>query len=53
MTTFYSTEMTKIRTVPSVPLSPVDHHGKVRYAKVTYLQVAAGDAGDLIQLCKL
>lgn len=53
MTTFYSTEMTNILAVPSVPLSPVDHHGKVRYAKVTYLQVAAGDAGDIIQLCKL
>jgi len=53
MTTFYSDEMTDVRAVPSVPLSPVEHHGKVRYAKVTYLQVAAGDAGDLIQLCKL
>jgi len=53
MTTFYSDEMTDIRAVPSVPLSPVEHHGKVRFAKVTYLQVAAGDAGDLIQLCKL
>ena len=53
MTTFYSDEMTKILAVPFVPLSPVEHHGKVRYAKVTYLQVAAGDAGDIIQLCKL
>ncbi len=53
MTTFYSTEMTKVLAVPQVPLSPVAHHGKIRFAKVTYLQVAAGDAGDLIQLCKL
>jgi len=53
MTTFYSDEMTKILAVPFVPLSPVEHHGKVRYAKVTYLQVAAGDALDVIELCKL
>ena len=53
MTTFYSDEMTNILAVPSVPLSPVDHHGKVRFAKVTYVQVAAGEAGDIIQLCKL
>lgn len=53
MTTFYSNEMTKILAVPFVPLSPVEHHGKLRFAKVTYLQVAAGDAADRIQLCKL
>jgi hypothetical protein len=53
MTTFYSDEMTKVLAVPPVALSLVEHHSKVRFAKVTYLQVAAGDAGDLIQLCKL
>ena len=53
MTTFYSTEVTKINAVPPVPLAPVAHHGKIRFAKVTYLQVAAGDAGDLIHMCKL
>ena len=53
MTTFYSTEVTNINAVPPVPLAPVAHHGKVRIAKVTYLPVAEGDAGDLIQLGKL
>lgn len=53
MTIFYSTEMTKVLATPPVSLSPVAHHGKLRIAKVTYKQVAAGDAGDIIQLCKL
>ncbi len=53
MTIFYSTEMTKLNTVPPVPLSPVAHHGKLRIAKVTYLQVAEGTNLDVIELCKL
>ncbi len=53
MTTFYSTEVTKLNTVPPVPLAPVAHHGKIRFAKVTYLQVAEGTAGDFVHLCKL
>jgi len=53
MTIFYSTEMTKVLTVPPVPLSPVAHHGKLRIAKVTYKQIAEGTAGDFVHLCKL
>lgn len=53
MGTYYSEEVTNINAVPPVPLSPVDHHSKVRFAKITYLQVAAGDAGSIIHLCKL
>lgn len=53
MTVFYSDEMTKLLATPFVPLSPVEHHGKVRYAKVTYLQVAEGTNLDVIELCKL
>jgi len=53
MTTFYSDEMTKILAVPKVALSPVEHHGKIRIAKVTYLQVAEGTNLDVIELCKL
>ncbi len=53
MTTYYSDEMTNILAVPPVPLSPVDHHGKIRIAHVNYDQVSAGSAGDIIQLCKL
>ena len=53
MATFYSEEMTNILAAPPVPLAPIDHHGKVRMAGVTYTQVANGSAGDIIQLCKL
>lgn len=53
MATFYSVEMTKILAVPKVPLSPIDHHGKLRMAAVTYEQVANGSAGDILQMCKL
>ncbi len=53
MTTFYSDEVTNINAVPPVALSPVDHHGKVRIAHVTYSQVATGTAGDTVELCKL
>ena len=53
MTTFYSVEMTKVLATPPVPLSPIDHHGKLRMAAVTYQQVANGSAGDILQMCKL
>lgn len=53
MTVFYSVEMTKVLATPPVPLTPIDHHGKLRMAKVTYTQVANGDAGDILQMCKL
>ncbi len=53
MATFYSDEMTDLLAVPTVPFKPTDHHGKVRMARVTYTQVANGDAGDLLQMCHL
>ena len=53
MTTFYSEEMTNILAVPTVPLSPIDHHGKLRMAAVTYEQVANGSAADILQMCRL
>jgi len=53
MATFYSEEMTNIRATPRVPLSPLEHHGKLRMAAVTYEQVANGSAGDILQMCKL
>lgn len=53
MATTYSEEMTNILATPPVPLTPIDHHGKIRMAGVTYDQVANGAAGDLVQLCKL
>ena len=53
MTTFYSVEMTNILAVPTVPLSPIDHHGKLRMAAVTYEQVANGSAADILQMCRL
>jgi hypothetical protein len=53
MATTYSEEMTNILATPPVPLTPLDHAGKLRLARVTYTQVANGSAGDIIQMCKL
>lgn len=53
MTTFYSTEMTKILATPMVHLDTLQHHGRIRIAAVNYDQVAQGSAGDLLQMAKL
>ena len=53
MTIFYSDEMTDLLAVPTVPFKPTDHHGKLRMARVTYTQVANGDAADTLQMCRL
>ena len=53
MATTYSDEITNINATPPVALSPIDHHGKLRVAQVTYEQVANGDAGDLVHLARL
>jgi len=53
MTTFYSEEVTNLDAVPPVPLSPIDHHGRLRIATVNYTQVANGSAGDIMHMCKL
>ena len=53
MTTFYSEEMTNILATPPVPLTPLELHGKLRMAAVTYSQVANGSAADVLQMCKL
>ena len=46
--------MVNINAVPPVALSPVDHHGRLRVAFFSFLNGAvAGDAGAVIQLCKL
>ena len=53
MATFYSTQMTNLRAVPSVKNPVETMHGKLRVARFGYAQVAASTALDGVDLVKL
>lgn len=49
-----STQIANINAVPSVALSPTEHHGRIRIAFFDWLNGAvAGDAGGVIDIIKL
>ena len=53
MATFYSEQITKLDAVPAEVLPVDEHHGKLRYARFDYDQVAEGAIGTVVELVKL